>query len=122
MLICSLLHIERDQVKNVKIDNPIEPGASITSKEYQLDIVVKLNDDITIIIEMQVVNYKNWSMRSLAYLCRKFDKIARGKDYNTARTVYQVGLLDFTLFEDHPQLFAKYQMRNAYDNFRIHCR
>ena len=92
------------------IDNPIEPGKSIDDKEYQLDIVVKLNGNITINLEMQVVNYHNWSARSLCYLCRKFDSVARGEDYNTAQPVYQIGFLDFTLFEDHPEFFARYQV------------
>ena len=56
-------------------------------------------------------------MRSLSYLCRKFDAIARGDDYNSARTVYHIGFLDFTLFEDHPEFFAQYQMRNSKDNY-----
>ncbi len=117
MLTCSLLHLKRDDVIDAHIENPIEPGATISNKEYQLDIVVKLNGDITINLEMQVINYQNWPMRSLSYLCRKFDSIARGSDYNTAETVYHIGFLDFTLFEDHPEFFAKYQVRNAKDNY-----
>jgi hypothetical protein len=42
---------------------------------------------------------------------------ARGNDYNTAETVYQIGFLDFTLFEDHPEFFARYQMRNDKDSY-----
>jgi predicted transposase/invertase (TIGR01784 family) len=117
MLICSLLHLKRSEVIDAYIENPIEPGATISNKEYQLDIVVMLNGDITINLEMQVINYKNWPMRSLSYLCRKFDSIARGSDYNTAETVYHIGFLDFTLFVDHPEFFAKYQVRNAKDNY-----
>ena len=117
MLICSVLHLCRDQVIDVNIENPIEPGATISDKEYQLDILVKLNGNVAINLEMQVLNYKNWPMRSLSYLCRKFDVVARGNDYNTAETVYQIGFLDFTLFEDHPEFFARYQMRNAKDGY-----
>ena len=116
-LICSLLHLTRDQVIDAVIDNPIEPGASITIKEYQLDIVVILNSNVTINLEMQVVNYHNWDMRSLSYLCRKFDSIARGEDYSAAHSVYHISFLDFTLFEKHPEFYAKYQMRNAADGY-----
>ena len=31
--------------------------------------------------------------------------------------VYHIGFLDFTLFEDHPEFFARYQLRNAVDNY-----
>ncbi len=53
--------------------------------------------------------------RSLAYLCRRFDNLHRGEDYSIIKPVYQIGFLDFTLFEDHPEFFAKYQMRNSKD-------
>ena len=117
MLICSLLHLQRDDVIDAHIDNPITPGDAISDKEYQLDIVVILNGNITINLEMQVINYSNWTDRSLSYLCRKFDSIARGDDYNNVNSVYQIGFLDFTLFEGHPEFFASYQMRNSKDSF-----
>ena len=117
-LICSVLHLNRNDVISAKIDNPIEPGATIENKEYQLDIAVTLNDKKEVNIEMQIVDYDNWPIRSLAYTCRRFDNIARGEvDYNMTKTVYHIGFLDFTLFKDHPEFFAKYQVRNAKDGY-----
>ena len=56
-------------------------------------------------------------MRSLSYLCRTFDDIARGEDYDNSHPVYHIGFLDFTLFKDHPEFYAKYQLRNVKDNY-----
>ena len=116
-LICSILKLERKSVLNVRIENAIDMGADVTSKEYQLDIHVSLNNDSYINLEMQIVNYKNWPERSLSYLCRRFDNVSKGKDYITVKPVYHVGFLDFTLFEDHPEFFGKYQMRNSKDKY-----
>ena len=116
-LICSVLHLKREDVISAIIDNPIAPGATIENKEYQLDIVVILNNNTTVTIEMQIVDYHNWPIRSLAYICRKFDNVARGEDYNKTEAVYQISFLDFTLFDDHPEFFAKYQVRNAKDGY-----
>ena len=116
-LICSVLHLKREEVINATIDNPIEPGATIENKEYKLDIAVTLNDLTVIDIEMQIVDYDNWPIRSLSYTCRKFDNVARGQDYNMTKTVYHIGFLDFTLFKDHPEFFARYQVRNAKDGY-----
>jgi hypothetical protein len=66
---------------------------------------------------MQVINYNNWPMRSLSYLCRRFDNAMRGQDYNTVKPVFHVGFLDFTLFEEHPEFFARYQLKNVGDGF-----
>ena len=116
-LICSILHLSRDDVADVTVENPITPGEAIDEKEYQLDILVSLNNYTFINLEMQVINYNNWPLRSLAYLCRKFDSLHRGKNYSEIKPVYQVGFLDFTLFEGHPEFFARYQVRNARDGY-----
>ncbi|MBE5829187.1 MAG: Rpn family recombination-promoting nuclease/putative transposase [Butyrivibrio sp.] len=116
-LISSILGIPVSKIKDVKIQNPVEVGRSINDKEYQMDILVLLNDNTYINIEMQVENYNNWPMRSLSYLCRRFDNAARGQDYNQVKPVYHIGFIDFTLFEDHPEFFAKYQVRNTKDNY-----
>ena len=116
-LICSVLHLSREEVVDVEIENPITPGEAIDEKEYQLDIYGSLNNNTFINLEMQVINYNNWPMRSLAYHCRKFDNLHRGEDYSVIKPVYQIGFLDFTLFEDHPEFCACYQMKNAKDNF-----
>ena len=116
-LICSVLGLESDEVLDVKIENTVEPGSAINNKEYQLDILVTLNNYAFINLEMQVINYNNWPERSVSYLSRRFDNVTRGKDYSTVKPVYHIGFLDFTLFEDHPEFFAKYQLRNAVDNY-----
>ncbi|MBP3784621.1 MAG: Rpn family recombination-promoting nuclease/putative transposase [Butyrivibrio sp.] len=116
-LLCSLLGLEDDRIVGLRIVNEVTPGVRITDKEYRLDIVVELDDGTTIDLEMQKDNYDNWQYRSLSYLCREFDSLDHGEDYSEVKPVYQVGFLDFTLFEDHPEFFGKYQLRNARDNY-----
>ncbi len=115
-MLCSLLELGEDQIVGLRITNEVMPGVSISDKEYRLDIVVELVDGTTIDLEMQKDNYNNWQYRSLVYLCREYDSLDHGEDYSVVKPVYQVGFLDFTLFEDHPEFFAKYQLRNARDN------
>lgn len=111
-LICSLLHLDPDEVTSVTILNPIELGESIEEKNYILDIKVDLNGHTTINLEMQVVNEGNWPERSLCYLCRIFDSLNHGESYKNVHPAVQIGLLDFTLFEDHPEFFANYYLMN----------
>ncbi|MDE6530853.1 MAG: Rpn family recombination-promoting nuclease/putative transposase, partial [Lachnospiraceae bacterium] len=118
-LICSLLHLDLDDVTSVTILNPIELGETIDDKNYILDIKVELNGYTTINLEMQVVNEGNWPERSLCYLCRVFDNLNRGEDYEDVRPAIQIGLLDFTLFQDSPEFFANYYLMNA-KNHRIY--
>mgnify|MGYP000050778455 FL=1 len=47
-LICSLLHLTKEEVVSVEITNPILLGESVESKEFRLDIMVLLNSQTTI--------------------------------------------------------------------------
>lgn len=112
-LICSILHLERIMIKSIVIENPVDPGESVDDKEYQMDILVTLNNDTCINLEMQVLNEGNWPVRSLVYLCRRFDNLSHGTEYSDTKPVYHIGFIDFPLFKDEPEFFAKYQLINA---------
>lgn len=115
-LTASLLHRRDSDIKSVVITNPINLGECITDKTFILDINVILNNDTIINLELQVINEGNWKERSLSYLCRSFDQLKSGESYLAAKPAIQIGLLNFTLFEDAPEFYATYQMRNNRTN------
>lgn len=112
-LIGSLLHLHAGEIVSADILNPIELGKSIDDKTYILDIKVLFNNNSIVHLEMQVINHHDWPERSLSYLCRSFDQLKQGKAYQTAQAVIQIGLLDFTLFPEHPEFYATYQLLNV---------
>lgn len=112
-LICSLMHLSPHEVNSAIILNPIELGKTIADKIYILDIKVELNGHTIINLEMQVINEHNWPERSLCYLCRAFDNLNQGQDYEEVHPAIQIGLLDFTLFKDSPEFFANYYLMNT---------
>ena len=116
-LVASVLYMDPEIIQDVIIKNTVKPGAAITDKEYRMDILATMNDDTTLNLEMQLRNLGNWKYRSLAYLCREFDSLDHGDDYENAQTVYQIGFLGYTLFDDHPEFCANYQLRNKKDNY-----
>lgn len=118
-LICSLLHLEPHQLKTVKITNPINLNGNIQDKEFILDINILLNDNTILNLEMQLIDYHNWTDRSLAYLCRSFDQLYRGQKYEDALPVIHIGFLDYTLFPDAPEFYATHMMINL-KNHRIY--
>lgn len=112
-LICSLLHLHPEEVSTVTIENPIVLGQALDAKTFILDIRVLLDNHTLINLEMQIVNYLNWPERSLSYLCRNFDQLQSGQDYQAAKPVIHIGFLDFTLFPKHPEFYATYKMMNV---------
>ena len=91
-LICALLHLQESDIRSVEITNTIVLGQSIASKEIRLDVNVLLNDDRLINLEMQVANELNWPNRSVLYLCRSFDQLNHGQNYNEVKPVIHIGL------------------------------
>ena len=112
-LICALLHMEESDISSVIITNPIRLGDTIDNKTFVLDINVILNQHHIINLEMQVVNLYNWQDRSLSYLARNFDHLKKGEDYQHTHPVIQIGLLDYTLFPEHPEFYSTYQFLNV---------
>ena len=110
--ICSLLHLTMKSVCTVEIKNPIELGKHIDDKDFYLDIKVELDHHTVINLEMQVLNEGNWPERSLVYLCRSFDGLQKGEDYNEIKSAIHISILDFTLFPQYPEFFATYWMTN----------
>ncbi len=111
-LICSVLHINPDDIREIVVCNPIEPGKSIEDKEFILDLKVKFNNNTIVNLEMQLINKGNWPERSLSYLCRNFDSLNKGSDYSNALSAIHIGFIDFTLFPKHPEFCATYMMTN----------
>ena len=105
-LISSLLRLPIDEIHSVEITNPIVLGDEYTDKEFHLDIKAELNHDKLINLEMQVTNFGNWPERSLSYLCRMFDNVCRGEDYQQVEPVIHISILNFTLFDDAPAFYS----------------
>jgi len=112
-LIASLLHMEEKEIASADIQNPIILGESIDDKTFILDVKVLLNSKKIIDLEMQVINQHDWVERSLSYLCRNYDDLEKGEDYADVTAVHQIGILDFTLFEEWPEFYATYEFLNV---------
>ncbi|MBQ9391061.1 MAG: Rpn family recombination-promoting nuclease/putative transposase [Lachnospiraceae bacterium] len=112
-LISSIMHVPLSDIKSVEIVNPIELGKHIDDKDFILDVKVMLNDNSIINLEMQVTNYSNWTNRSLCYLCRTFDNVQKGEDYNSAIPVTHIGFLDYDLFPDNIEFYSTYMLQNV---------
>lgn len=111
-LVASCLSIPLSEIKHIEPTNPFIPGAAIDDKSFILDLKIDLNNNTIIDLEMQVNNLGNWPERSVSYLARAYDNLTKGSNYEDVKTAYHIGFLDYTLFEDYPEFFAKYQLLN----------
>ena len=111
-LLCALLRVSPESVKKLEIMNPIILGAEIDSKTCILDIRLLLNNNHYYNIEMQVSKQKYWKERSLTYLCRNYDNLESGQEYDEVIPAMQISILDFDLFENIEELSSRYYLIN----------
>ncbi|MBU5429279.1 Rpn family recombination-promoting nuclease/putative transposase [Kineothrix sp. MSJ-39] len=111
-IVCACLKLDAGDVQDIVVQNPIEPREAIDDKTFILDIHVLLNNNTIINLEMQVLDLKDWPERSLSYLARSYDNVAKGDEYINVKPVYHIGFLNYTLFPEYPEFFAKYRMMN----------
>ncbi len=110
--ICSLLQLQIEDILSIELTNPIEFGNSIYSKSFLLDLKIRLNTNIVINIEMQVVNLSFWKERSLGYLCRAFDNLNKGDSYTDTKPAIHIGILDFEIFPNDTEFYSTYHLAN----------
>ena len=116
-LLATLLEIDEAEIESCHIENPIELGKEIEGKECILDVKLTLNNDKVINIELQVYKQTHWINRSLLYWARTYDNLKRGQDYSMLLPAYHIGILDFTLFENHSKFMAQYQILDVEDGY-----
>ena len=137
-LVCALKGFRESDVRSVKLLNTIDYTETLT-KQIALDVRVELNNRELIDIEIQVAGHRTchkakaqlfmsgtdaantsralkqhgWINRSLLYLCRTFDNLQAAEDYERIKPATHVGILDFNLFPEHPEFYARYLMTNV---------
>ena len=112
-LVCSLLHLNPEEITSIEITNPVEIGSSFSDKEFRLDIRLILNSHQQIDLEMQVNDYHDWPGRSIGYLCRMYDSLEHGEEYINAKPAIHIGILDYTPFPEHPLFYSKNQIMDV---------
>lgn len=118
-LVRDCLQLQNEDIKTVRITNPIRLADSIDGKTTIADIEAIMNDNAIVNIEMQVINESDWCQRSLYYLCEDYVNLNKGDLYVQTKPVYQIGILDYTLFKKRPEFYASYRFMNV-KNHRIY--
>jgi len=115
-LVQSLLNLKDEEIIDIVLENPITPGETVNDKTIVLDLFITLNNNKKINIEMQILNEGDWTERSLIYLCRAFDNLLEGQPYTDIMPAIHIGILDYTLFPEHPEFYARYAIKNIINN------
>lgn len=109
-LLCSLLHLEPEEITSLEIKNPIQLGEHVDDKTCIFDLYVLLNNQKQVHLELQVLRQSFWTNRSLRYLCKSFGKLNAGDNYNKLLPLIQIDILDFDLYKGCRDFFSTYRL------------
>jgi predicted transposase/invertase (TIGR01784 family) len=114
-LTASLLMLPDSEVKDVELLNPID-YRNYADKEIILDIKALLNGDRILNVELQMLLSTDslwWINRSLLYLCRTFDNLEGGSDYDMIRPSIQISIVPKDIFSGiRQEFYANYYLKN----------
>ena len=96
-LLAALLMIDINSITDIQILNPIEPSSVINAKDCVLDIKLEINNSRIINIEIQNRCQDFWPDRAVTYMCRLFDNLDEGQDYDQIKPCVHIGILNFSL-------------------------
>ena len=117
-LLAALLKIDLDEITDILIMNPIEPGEQITDKDCILDIKLEMNHSTVINIEFQATFQDFWTERSIVYLSRNINQLKEGESYKNLKPCIHIGILDRELFKPDDsrytgEFYSEYRILNT---------
>lgn len=113
----AIMRIDVNEIQSCDIRNPILAGSQINTKTCILDIRLLLNNSMLIDLEMQVVPKDFWVKRSLLYWARTYDTLKKGEIYSELKPTVHVGILNYSLFDDHKKFFSEYKLQDTEDSY-----
>jgi len=89
-------------IVDISLANPYQIPKIPDLKETILDIKAKNKNGDSFIIEMQKKDLGDFTKRSLYYTSKAYiEQLPKGTDYTVLKKVYFIGILNFSIFENH---------------------
>ena len=99
-------------IRDLEILNPYLAPKIRGVKETYLDVKAKLDNDTTVIIEMQVLNIEGFEKRILYNAAKAYStQLGIGQDYTLLDPVIALTITDFEMFPEINQLISRFILK-----------
>ena len=99
-------------IRDLEILNPYLAPKIRGVKETYLDVKAKLDNDTTVIIEMQVLNIEGFEKRILYNAAKAYStQLGVGQDYTLLDPVIALTITDFEMFPEMEQLISRFILK-----------
>lgn len=114
----AILYQEREVIKDLTIINPHALGATFTLKDTYLDVKAKLDNNTTVLIEMQLLNKYAFEKRVVYNAAKIYaNQLDSGERYLLLEPVIALTIADFILFQDSPKIINSFVFKEEKQNF-----
>jgi predicted transposase/invertase (TIGR01784 family) len=108
----ALLYEGNDTIQGIEILNPYLAPRIRGVKDTYLDVKATINDNSTVIIEMQVLNVEGFEKRILYNAAKAYSNQLRvGDDYTDLQPVIALTITDFDMFPELNQLLSRFMLK-----------
>jgi predicted transposase/invertase (TIGR01784 family) len=113
----AIVYQEKDVIQDLEILNPYSPGANFGLKDTYLDVKARLDNNTTVLIEMQLLNRYAFEKRVLYNATKVYsNQLESGEGYSRLNPVIALTIVDFILFKDTEQLINYFVFKERTQN------
>lgn len=115
----AVMKIPQDDIEDIQYIDTHTLKEHDDDKYIVMDVRLSLQNQCEIDIEMQMMNFRNWTDRVLYYSCRMLsEQIKKGQDYGKFIKCVSISVLDFNIFEKekHGGYYSSYHIREDKDS------
>lgn len=108
----AILYQSNSAIESLEILNPYQPPKIRGVKDTYLDIRAKLNNEQTVIIEMQVLNVEGFEKRILYNAAKAYSiQLDTGVDYTLLNPVIALTITDFEMFPNLDKVISRFVLK-----------
>ncbi|MEQ8757363.1 MAG: Rpn family recombination-promoting nuclease/putative transposase [Coleofasciculus sp. G1-WW12-02] len=108
----AIVYEGKNTIKSLEIIDPYNPGSTSTLKDTYLDVRAVLDNDSTVIIEMQVLNVEAFEKRVIYNIAKAYgNQLDMGEQYTTLRPFIALSIADFLLFKNSSQMINRFRLK-----------
>lgn len=108
----AVLRLSPGDSLSVYLQNPAELGKRLESNDFPLQLAVTINGSMSLALELQVCLGQFCKEHALSHACRGFSPLNHDNTYDAVLPIVHVSFLNFSLFPEHPEFYASYQLMN----------
>ncbi len=114
----AIVYDNQNTIQSLEIIDPYNPGFTTTLKDTYLDVRAVLDNGLTVIIEMQVLNVEAFEKRVIYHLAKAYgNQLDIGEGYRKLQPFIALTITDFLLFKDRKKMINKFRFKEEKELF-----